>query len=79
MGDVQDVPLKVIEMYLNGVEVNEIASDPESMEALYTYKHNLKLFKKGMRLIDSRYLDLFRQSGKIDLLDKNHFLHGDFD
>jgi len=79
IGDVQDVALKVIESYLNGVEANEIASDPESMEALYAYKLNLKLFKKGMNLIDSRYLDLFHQSGKIDLLDKNHSLHGDFD
>jgi len=79
IGDVQDVSLKVIELYLNGVEVDEIASDPGSMEALYMYKYNLKLFQKGIKLIDSRYVDLFRQSGKIDLLDKNSFLHGDFD
>ena len=75
----KDTEIKIIEAHISGNSPNLSTDDITDIKAIQNYRNNLQLFQKGIQKIDQRYIEEYHRSGKIDLLDKQHYFHRDFE
>ena len=75
----EDTEIKIIEAYISGNSSRMDINDSAHIEVIQNYRNNLQLFQKGIQKIDQRYIEEYHRSGKVDLLDKQHYFHRDFE
>ena len=76
----EDIEIKIIESHISGNSTDVQSDDnPTHIETIKNYRNNFQLFQKGIQKVDQRYIEEYRRSGKIDLMDKQHYLHRDFE
>ena len=69
----------MVEAYISKNSYSAASDDIMQNEAIQNYKNNLRIFQEGNIKIDQRYIKEYCQSGKLDLLDKQHCFHQDFE
>ena len=74
----EDTEIRLIEMHISGNSSVD-ATDIAHIKTIRNYAINFQLFHKGIQKIDQRYIEEYRRSGKVDLLDRQHHHHRDFE